>query len=318
MKKLASPSIVLLTVATTCLVSLAQGRQPQRRPGRQYNKQRNAIPVPDDVRLVRNIVFGRGGVRDLKMHVVLPKIRSDQPMPAYVWIHGGAWRAGSKEGGIRQIIPLVREGFVGATIEYRLSDEAIFPAQIEDCKCAIRYLRANAKEYNIDADRIAVGGSSAGGHLAALVGTSGDVEELEGNGGWKDQSSRVQAVIDLFGPTDFKQFVTTPGYESHANPDSPESQLLGGEVLKLPNEVKRVNPITYVDADDPPFLIIHGRNDRTVPANQSESLHKALRAANVQSHLHIIEGAGHGGPEFARPEIRDMQKGFLLRTLQGR
>ncbi|WP_417736675.1 alpha/beta hydrolase fold domain-containing protein [Rosistilla oblonga] len=278
-------------------------------------RDRPAMKTPDDVQIRRDVTFGQGGGRDLKMHLVLPKQPADKPLPCYVWIHGGGWMSGSKDGGVHQLTSIVRDGFVGATIEYRLSGEAIFPAQIEDCKCAIRYLRAHAKEYNIDVDRIAVGGSSAGGHLAALLGTSAGVAELEGDGGWADQRSDVQAVVDLYGPTDLIQFVQTPGYESHARPSSPETRLLGGEVLKHLDAAKKANPITYVGANDPPFLILHGSNDRTVPPNQSEAIYKALQAAGVKSQLHLIEGAGHGGPEFGKPEIRAMQREFLLRTV---
>jgi acetyl esterase/lipase len=272
--------------------------------------------VPDDVTVLRDVVFGQGGGRDLTMHIVLPEERSETPLPAYVWIHGGGWQGGNKEGGIGKVVPLVREGFVGATIEYRLSGEATFPAQIEDCKCAIRFLRAHAKKYGIDVAFIAVGGSSAGGHLAALVGTSGGAADLEGTGGWPAQSSTVQAVVDLYGPTDFVQFVTTPGYEGHAKLDSPESRLIGGDVMKLPAKTKQLNPITYVDSQDPPFLILHGSDDRTVPSNQSKSLDKALETAGVKHRLKILDGAGHGGAQFARSEILDMQKQFLLQSLR--
>lgn len=279
------------------------------RQGNNPNRQGNA---PTDVDVHRDVVFGTGGGRDLKMHIVTPKNKAAKPAPVYVWIHGGGWMGGTKEGGVRQVVPVVRQGFVGATIEYRLTGEAPFPAQIEDCKCAIRFLRAHAEEYNIDPNRIAVGGSSAGGHLVALLGTSGGVKELEGQGGWADQSSTVQAVIDLFGPTDFKAFVSEPGYEHHNKANSPESRLLGGgEVLPNTEGIKRVNPITYIDAQDPPFLIIHGTQDRTVPLNQSELLNEALTKVGVSVKLHKIEGAGHGGPDFSKPEINDMKLEFL-------
>lgn len=272
--------------------------------------------APDDTTVLRDVVFGQGGGRDLTMHIVLPKNAAESRRPAYVWIHGGGWQGGKKDGGVGKVMPMVREGFVGATIEYRLTGEAPFPAQIEDCKCAIRYLRAHAEKYNIDPNRIAVGGSSAGGHLVALLGTSAGADELEGQGGWADQSSEVQAVIDLYGPTDFKAFVTTKGYEGHNRAGSPESKLLGGGEV-LPNEagIKRVNPITYVDEADPPFLIIHGTKDRTVPLNQSEAMDHALKSVKVESTLHIIEGAGHGGPDFAKPRIRSLQRDFLLKHL---
>lgn len=283
----------------------------------QAAKQKNHLRVPSGVAMQRDVVYGKGGDRDLTMHVLTPKERSQQPSPVFVWIHGGGWQAGSKDGGIYVASQFVRKGFVGATIEYRLTDEAPFPAQIEDCKCAIRYLRAHAKEFNIDPDRIAVGGASAGGHLAALVGTSGGVDDLEGSGGWQDQSSRVQAVVDLYGPTDFELFVTTKGYETHDRDGSPESKLLGGgKVLANKAGIRRVNPITYVDQDDPPFLIIHGGKDPTVPLNQSQALHKALSEAHVDSKLHIIARAKHGGSEFREPEIRSMQVDFVSRHLR--
>tara|TARA_R110002049_G_scaffold27321_4_gene94478 strand:+ start:17200 stop:18354 length:1155 start_codon:yes stop_codon:yes gene_type:complete len=282
------------------------------------DRQRIGQGAPEDVTVLRDVVFGKGGGRDLKMHIVLPKEDRQKPQPVYVWVHGGGWQGGTKDGGVGKVVPMVREGFVGATIEYRLTGEAPFPAQIEDCKCAIRYLRAHAEKYNLDPNRIAVGGSSAGGHLVALLGTSGAVKELEGDGGWADHSSSVQAVVDLYGPTDFKAFVTAKGYESHNKAGSPESKLLGGgEVLPNVAGIKRVNPITYVDKSDPPFLIIHGTNDRTVPLNQSEAMDKALKAVQVESTLHTIEGAGHGGPQFATSEIRNMQRDFLLKHLQG-
>ncbi len=301
-------TFVCMTIVITSGTGTAQESRPPQREGRN---------IPEDVRVLRDVVFGTGGGRELTMHIVLPKAKSDAPMPAYVWVHGGGWQGGTKDGGVRQVLPLVREGFVGATIEYRLTGEAPFPAQIEDCKCAIRYLRAHAEKYNIDPKRIAVGGSSAGGHLVALLGTSGGVMELEGTGGWADHSSAVQAVVDLYGPTDFKAFVTTVGYEGHNRNGSPESKLLGGgEVLSNEGGIKRVNPITYVDKADPPFLIIHGTDDRTVPLNQSEAMHEALKSVDVESTLHVIEGAGHGGPAFSKPEIRNLQREFLLKHMK--
>ncbi|QDV62094.1 alpha/beta hydrolase [Crateriforma conspicua] len=267
-------------------------------------------------RLVKDVVFGQGGGRDLKLHLVLPDPPADAPTPLIVWIHGGGWMGGNKEGGVGRLSRWVKEGFAGATIEYRLTGEAAFPAQIHDCKCAIRFLRAHADKYNLDPSRIAVAGSSAGGHLVALLGTSRGADNLEGDGGWNDQRSDVQAVIDLYGPTDFQIFVTTPGYESHNRDQSPESRLLGGGIVtENPEGIRRVNPITYIDPKDPPFLIIHGSADRVVPANQSEALHAALKKAGVKSKLHIIAGAGHGGAGFGEPKIQEMQMQFLRDTL---
>lgn len=213
-------------------------------------------------------------------------------MPVIVWIHGGGWRGGSKESGIRRLLPFAQRGFLCASIEYRLSGEAKFPAQIEDCKCAIRFLRAKAKEFHLDPDRIGVWGSSAGGHLAALLGTSGDVKELEGDGGWGEQSSRVQAVCDWFGPSDFINYHVGGRINAHA--DSVVAQLLGGPVPEQKELAVKAAPITYVTKDDPPFLIMHGDKDPLVPLRQSELLRDALRKAGIETTLHVVAGAGHG------------------------
>ncbi|MFN3194093.1 MAG: alpha/beta hydrolase fold domain-containing protein [Aureliella sp.] len=302
--------VVLAMLVLTGLSSLATGQENR-------NQAKENMPkIPKDVSIEENVVFGKGGGRDLTMHILSPKQRLQEPAPVFVWIHGGGWQGGRKESGIYSMVPFVRRGFVSVTIEYRLTGEAPFPAQIEDCKCAIRYLRAHADKYQIDPDRIAVGGASAGGHLAALVGTSGGVDELEGSGGWPKQSSQVQAVVDLYGPTDFELFVTAKGYEKHNRDGSPESKLLGGgTVLENREGIRQVNPITYIDKDDPPFFIIHGSDDPTVPLNQSKALQEALGKMNVDCKLHIIEGAKHGGPEFREPELRRMQVDFVSRVL---
>ncbi|OYW31016.1 MAG: hypothetical protein B7Z47_02385, partial [Chthoniobacter sp. 12-60-6] len=191
----------------------------------------------------------------------------------------------------------------------------VFPAQIEDCKAAIRWLRAHAKEYSLDPQRFGVWGSSAGGHLVALIGTSGDVMEFD-VGANLDLSSRVQAVCDYYGPTDFSVFVTTPGYESHATDASPEAKLIGGAVLQNKDKAARVNSITYVTKDDPPFLIVHGDKDPTVPINQSQLLFEALKKTEVSAHFHTIHGAGHGGPGFTGKNIADMVGAFFDERLK--
>lgn len=248
--------------------------------------------LPDDVEEIRDVVFGTGGGRPLKLNIIRPKNPPKTPMPVVVWVHGGAWRAGSKEG--RRTLPLAQRGYFTMSIEYRLSQEARFPAQIEDCKCAIRWLRAHAKQYNIDPKRIGVWGSSAGGHLVALLGTSGGVKELEGKGGWQSHSSRVQAVCDFFGPTDFTRMSEGDSHMDHDAPNSPESQLIGGPVQQNKEACRKADPITYLTPDDPPFLVVHGEEDRTVPINQSELLHEALKKAGVDVTFVRVKGGGHG------------------------
>jgi len=189
-----------------------------------------------------------------------------------------------------------------ASIEYRLSGEAPFPAQIEDCKAAVRWLRANAAKYNLDADRIGAWGHSAGGHLSALLGTSGGVQELEGNGDNMSYSSRVQAVRDVSGPADLLRLYHDASDASTGTRPKATSYidaLLGGPAEQNKTKAMAASPITYVSKDDPPFLIIHGENDFSVPASQGELLAAALKATGVETTLEITpQGHSAGGPRF--------------------
>ena len=236
-----------------------------------------------------------------------------KPMVRCRSLCGSTAAGGSPEAktGADQRMPFVSKGYAVAAINYRLSQHATFPAQIEDCKAAIRWLRAHAKEYNLAADRIGVWGASAGGHLVALLGTSGDVKDLEGKQGNLDQSSRVQAVVDWFGPTDF-----TKMGGSHDQPNSPEARLLGGPVQENKDKAKRASPITYVAKDNPPFLILHGDKDQTVPFSQSALLAEALKKAGVEVTLQPVKGAGHGGREFSSAENLKLIEEFLDRHLK--
>lgn len=244
-------------------------------------------------KVARDLVYRTVAGRNLTLDLYVPQsVKAGDKFPVVVWIHGGAWRSGSKDR--CPAVPLVDRGFVVASIAYRLTDEAIFPAQIQDCKGAIRWLRANAGRFPIDPDKIGVWGASAGGHLAALLGTSGDVKELEGGPDNITYSSRVQAVCDYFGPIDFLRMNDEPGAMDHDAADSPESVLIGGPIQKNPDKVARANPITYASADDPPFLILHGDQDRTVLPSQSQLLHDALRKLGVNVRLGVVKGQGHG------------------------
>jgi acetyl esterase/lipase len=243
------------------------------------------VTVPPDVEVIRDVEFGQGGGRALKLHIIRPKNPPAEPMPVVVYIHGGGWTAGSRDGGIGPSIRLARRGYFCAAIEYRLSGEAKFPAQIEDSKCAIRFLRAKAKEYNLDPNRIGVSGHSAGGHLAALVGTSAHVKELEGTGGWPEFSSAVQAVCDLAGPADF------PTWGDDAHPAV--RGLLGGKVSEKPELAALASPVTHVQKTTPPFLIIHGDQDDVVPVKEGRAMHAALQKAGATSTLMIVEGGSH-------------------------
>ena len=254
-----------------------------------------------------------------KLDLFLPEKRAtDKPLPLVAFIHGGGWRNGDKGSGLRRVAAFVESGeFVGASIGYRLSGEAIWPAQIHDCKAAIRWLRAHAKEFGFDPDRIAVMGSSAGGHLVAMLGTSGDVKKLEGNlGQHKAISSRVNCVVDEFGPTNFLTMNDFPGKMDHLAEDSPESKLLGQQITKVPELVREASPITYVTKDDPPILILHGTKDPLVPYQQSVVFAEALRKVGVTVTLQKIENGEHGG--FNNEEVNGRTKSFLRKYLLGR
>lgn len=271
-------------------------------------------PPPPGVQAFRDLAYVEGGHERHRLDLYLPE-GVQGALPLLIWVHGGGWKNGSKEGCPPLRAGYLQKGYALASINYRLSGHAIFPAQIEDCKAAIRWLRAHAKEYHLDTARFGVWGSSAGGHLVALLGTSGEVKEFD-TGAHLDQSSRVQAVCDYYGPTDFTVHVTTPGFEMHASESSPESLLLGGAVLQSKDKAAKANPITYVTPDDPPFLIVHGDQDGTVPLNQSQLLFDALKKAGVSAHVHTIHGAGHGGPGFGGPEVDGMVAKFFEERLQ--
>lgn len=249
-----------------------------------------------------------------KLDLFLPTTQSEAPRPLLVFIHGGAWRAGNKRGGAYQLRPFLDGRYVGASIGYRLSNEAIWPAQIHDCKAAIRWLRGNAAEYGIDPDRIVAFGTSAGGHLVAMLGTSAEVKSVEGDiGKHLEQSSRVQGVIDFFGPSDLLSMGQSPAID-HDAADSPESVLVGGKLALRKEQAKNASPTTFVTNDDASFLIVHGDQDRLVPFQQSELLHARLKAQQVESQFIRIQNGGHG---FAHPELQKRMKSFLAKVLEG-
>lgn len=274
----------------------------------QQNRPQNRN-LPPGVKVLRDVEYGKESAAQ-KLDLYLPE-QAQAPLPLIIWVHGGAWLGGDKA----QCPALVatRNGYAVASLNYRLSQEAKFPAQIEDCKGAVRFLRAHAREYNLDAQRFGAWGSSAGGHLVALLGTSGDVKELEGKVGDNEEfSSRVQAVCDWFGPTDFLKIGDFPSNLKHNEPDSPESRLIGGPILENREKAIRANPITYLTKDDPPFLIMHGDKDMTVPLNQSELLRDALQNAKMDVQYQVIEGAGHG---FGGPQILQTVRAFFDKHL---
>jgi acetyl esterase/lipase len=282
-------------------------------------RQNQGSRVPDSVTATRDIPYAGTDHPRQQLDLYLPKQRrTDQPLPVVVFIHGGAWLGGDKRGEGGQVARFAATGeYTGVSIGYRLSRDAIWPAQIHDCKSAIRWIRAHAKEHNLDPDRIGVMGTSAGGHLVAMLGTSGGVPDLEGDlGEQDDQSSRVTCVVDFFGPSDMLTIGDYPSRLDHKSPTSPESLLLGGPLLEMKDAARSASPTTHATEDDPPFLIVHGDNDQVVPFNQSERMHAALVAARVPSIFIRIEGGGHGG--FNGSELDRRVKLFFDKHLLGR
>ena len=260
-----------------------------------------------------------------KLDLYVP-VTGEGPFPLVIYIHGGGWVSGDKSR-VQSIggVAFIDGGYAVASINYRLSGEAPFPAQIEDVKAAVRWLRANAAEYNLDPERFAAWGSSAGGHLAALLGTSGDVAEFDNPElGNADVSSRVQAVIDWYGPTDLPRFaedlntseVCPPASDADTARDN-FTLFMGDVPSAVPERMLAASSTTYVSADDPPFWIQHGSHDCLVPMQQSEHLYDALVDAigedNVQ--LTLFEGAGHGGRDFFEPANYDLLIAFLDEVL---
>jgi len=270
-----------------------------------------AVQLPENTVVHRDLAYVSGGHERQKLDLYLPK--STGPLPLIINIHGGAFRMGSKEMGVPT--EYLSRGYAVASINYRLSQHAVFPAQIEDCKAAVRWLRANAPKYGLDPNRFAAMGSSAGGHLAAMLGTTGDVSEFD-VGANLDQSSVVQAVVDHFGPTDFLQMDShrLPNGQLHDPADSPESQLVGGPIQENKDKTARANPITYVTRNDPPFLICHGDADPLVPHHQSELLVAALEKAGVPVTFYTVKGGGHG--RFNDPEVAELTREFLATRLK--
>jgi len=245
-----------------------------------------SLPPPGPTVQTPDVPYRTIGNTTLMAEIIRPEQRPAAPLPAIIYIHGGAWMHGDRT--INRNACLAERGFFTISIDYRLSGQAIFPAQIEDVKAAIRWLRDRAAYYQIDPQRIGIWGHSAGAHLAALAGTSGHLTTLADPETSDRGASNVQAVATLACPTDFLQM---GGW--HDDADSPEAQLVGGPIHERIEMVRMANPISYVRPGAPPFLLIHGDQDDIVPIGQSELLSQALQAAGNQITFIPIAGAGH-------------------------
>ena len=280
-----------------------------------------AVTEGADVKILRNLPYAETDNPRQTLDLAIPSEPAPEKAgrPLVIWIHGGGWKNGDKASGHRpnRLPALVETGkFAGASIAYRLSGEAEWPAQIHDCKAAIRWLRGNAEKYGIDPKRIAVWGSSAGGHLVSMLGSSGGVKELEGKlGKHLKQSSRVSAVINYYGPSALLQMDDYPSKIVHNDPNSPESQLIGNPVQKSKPKALQASPLHQVSKDDAPHIHFHGTDDPLVPFNQSKIYHEALKKAGVQSVLITSKGGGHNMP---RAFTRRFVLPFLDHALHGK
>lgn len=267
--------------------------------------------LPAGVKVLRDLEFARPDDRPQLLDLYLPEKPAETPLPLIVWVHGGGWSGGSKDRCPGTY--LADEGFAVASINYRLTDVAQWPAQIDDCRAAIRWLRQHADEYGLDAEHVGVWGGSAGGHLVALLGTL-DAPDVAG-----EPSCRVQAVCDWYGPSDLLTMppnVLSAGKTEADLAKSNGAKLLGGTVRDRPEAAKQASALYQVSREDAPFLIMHGDQDPAVPLEQSARLHEALQKAGVESTFEIVAGAGHGGPGFQTDAIQASVRTFFTKHLR--
>ena len=271
------------------------------------------IPIPPAVRLVEDVPYAASDDPRQRLDIYLPDQPADsKPLPVIAYLHGGGWFLGSKVAARTQALPLVASGrFAAVSIGYRLSWQETWPAQVHDVKAGIRWIRAHAKEYGMDPARICAFGPSAGGHLAAILGTTNGVQNVEGALGENtDQSSDVQCVIDFFGPADLRD---ADALDPLGNP-STVTKLLGRPAEEAPALAANASPLVHVDAGDVPFLIVHGTDDTLVPYSESVELATALRKVGVPVIFQTVQGGGHGTFGSATTEINGRVSAFLEKT----
>jgi len=233
---------------------------------------------------------------------------SKTPTPAVLWFFGGGWLHGDRSF-CQAALHLLKHGFALVCPDYRMSYQATFPSQVEDAKAATRWARGMAQTFNIDGTRMGAWGESAGGYLATMTGVASHIKKWDEQGPFRELPSAVQAVCDWSGPTNFYRMNEPPCTFDHDAPDSYESRLMGAPIREIPQKVASANPITYIDKNTPPFLIMHGMDDKTIIPNQSRLLHDALIKKGVDSKLIFLPGYGHklgatAGTEAIDPVIR--------------
>ncbi len=281
--------LVFILALTMALSPLTSAQEPQAK------KAKAELQVPAGVVHEKEVEFGRGGETTLHLDIARPE-KAAGKLPCIVVIHGGGWRGGNYKVHVPQIYDFAKAGYVSATVQYRLAPSGRWPAQIEDVKCAVRYLRANADKYGIDKERFGAVGFSAGAHLSMLLGVMDANDGLEGSGGSAGESSKVQAVVSYFGPTDLAQT------DFPANVNAMIYDFLGGMPAEKAEAFKAASPVTYVDKNDAPILHYQGTKDVLVPYNQAYLMADAMTKAGVAGRIELLVGANHGwgGAEMAR------------------
>ncbi|MEZ5354939.1 MAG: alpha/beta hydrolase [Bryobacteraceae bacterium] len=298
----------------TVLAAAAMTAQSPKQAAKQAPKMDPPLTIPDGVTVKHDIVYATYGARKMHLDLYLPPASAKVPYPAVVYIHGGGWRNGNKNAFARQAAHMASKGFVGASIEYRLSGEATWPAAMNDAKAAVRWLRANAAQYKVDARHIGAAGGSAGGHLDAMLGVTGEVKSLEGDGGSTGYSSRVVAVAGFNPAVDLVAF----GKKASPNATGSVSAFLGGSYAERKEIWELATPITHVSKGSAQFLFLHGEADTTVPIQQSLDMMDKLKAVGVYAEIMKAPGAAHGffnRPPWFAPTLERMEQ-FFERTLR--
>lgn len=273
---------------------------------------------PANFEVTREVAYADTTNPKQTLDLYLPLAKVDKPRPLIVFIHGGGWENGDKaDAFVGLLYPLIKDGaFAGASVNYRLTNEARWPEQIFDCKAAIRWLRAHAKEMNVDPQKIGVIGISAGGHLVSLLATSGGVPELEGRlGRYPGAGSKVQCAVNICGPSDFLTITEHPSIIKFEAADSCTGKLFGKPMPQAKDLAQAASPVTYITPDDPPVMTVHGTKDTLVPFEQATEFRDALKKAGVPNAL--ITGK-EGGHVFVHPEVLMRERLFFEKWLLGR
>lgn len=258
-------------------------------------------------RTLADIEFAKPDGKPLMLDLHLPA-PTGSPPPVILWIHGGAWKAGDRKN--PSIMSLTRHGYAIASVTYRLVPEVTYPAPLDDCRAAVRFLRINAEKLGIDGRRIGLAGGSAGGHLAAMLALTPTKNPEPG------EDDSVLAVADYFGPTDLTYLALLPANRDPKRPH-PSFELLGKpDADKVLEIAKQASPLYNVNPSAPPFIFIHGDADQVVPVEQSEKLHKALTGAGVESTLVVVPGAYHSAPAIFNNENMTKVKAFFDKHLR--